>query len=67
MINNPYKKMTKDLRKVWEKFSTCNESNSVLIDDTKYKSLLNPVSSNFVLFSLCGLVNDTLFIFSFSI
>ncbi|XP_019173772.1 PREDICTED: uncharacterized protein LOC109169343 [Ipomoea nil] len=40
---NPKKKiMFKDLNKVWEEYKEFNPSNTVLIDDSQYKSFLNP-------------------------
>ncbi|KAL5723237.1 hypothetical protein ACHQM5_006657 [Ranunculus cassubicifolius] len=32
----------KELRKVWRKFGEYNESNTVLLDDSPYKALINP-------------------------
>jgi len=61
-VENIYKPLVfKELRKLWDKEEPdlpwekgeFNESNTLLIDDSPYKALMNPVSSRF-LFLLCG-------------
>ena len=36
--------MFKDLRKVWKDFEQYGLSNTLLVDDSPYKSFFNPVS-----------------------
>ena len=44
----PDKKMVfKDLNKVWDQFRSFNAKNTLLVDDSPYKALLNPVSQVF--------------------
>jgi len=53
-LENKHKKVVfKDLRKLWDKLDPnlpwekgyYNESNTLLLDDSPYKALLNPVNS----------------------
>lgn len=37
----------KDLNKVWDQFKSFNAKNTLLVDDSPYKALLNPVSQLF--------------------
>lgn len=59
-LENKHKTLVfKDLKKLWEKqdpdlpweMGEYNESNTLLLDDSPYKALLNPVSSLYNLFS----------------
>ena len=48
---NPTKKIVfKDLKKVWDdhQFKNFNAKNTLLVDDSPYKALLNPVSQLFI-------------------
>jgi hypothetical protein len=37
----------KDLNKVWDQFKSFNAKNTLLVDDSPYKALLNPVRQLF--------------------
>lgn len=56
-LENKHKTLVfKDLRRIWEKDDPSlpwekgiyNESNTLLLDDSPYKALLNPVSFHFI-------------------
>ena len=42
--NEPEDVMFKDLKKVWGEYNLYNRSNTLLVDDSPYKSFLNSVS-----------------------
>lgn len=68
-LEDKYKPMVfKDLRKIWLKWldGTFHESNTLLLDDSPYKALLNPVRLSITFFfthSLISLPITYLFIF----
>ncbi|XP_030949306.1 uncharacterized protein LOC115973202 isoform X1 [Quercus lobata] len=48
----------KDLRKVWEKYEAYNAANTLLLDDSPYKALLNPPNTAVFPETFCGDYND---------